>query len=403
MKNNIRRILSFIMVIILAVLLIPGRIVCASFLEETSKTDDSGAGTNIEARSALLIEPTSGKVIYEKNSNEKFAPASVTKIMTMLLTMEAVDSGKISLDDKVTCSENAKKMGGSTMLLDTGEIRTVEELLKGVAIASGNDAAVALAEYLGGTESDFVAMMNKRCEELGMTNTTFKNCNGLPAEGHLSTANDIAIMSKELLKHPTILKYTGTYMDTISEGRKSPIELVNHNKLVRFFEGCDGLKTGFTNEAKYCISATAVRNGVRMLSVIMGAPTYKIRNRDAGLLLNYGFSKYEGKKVVAKDADVEKVPMDKNSDKFFIAKAKDDLTAIVPKGSAGELEKKIIIDNLQKEYKEGDIVGKCELYLGEDKVGEVAIYCDRNIKRGNLFDSLKYNIKNLFTKDEEEN
>ena len=167
--------------------------------EEKTKTDESKTDSNnIEARSALLMEPTTGKVIYEKNADEKFAPASVTKIMTMLLTMEAVDSGKISLDDKVTCSENAKKMGGSTMLLDTGEIRTVEELLKGVAIASGNDAAVALAEYLGGSEEDFVVLMNKRCVELGMKNTTFKNCNGLPAEGHLSTANDIAIMSKEL-------------------------------------------------------------------------------------------------------------------------------------------------------------------------------------------------------------
>lgn len=150
--------------------------------------------------------------------------------------MEAIDNGKIKLDDKVTCSENAKKMGGSTMLLDTGEIRSVEELLKGVAIASGNDAAVALAEYLGGTESDFVGLMNKRAQELGMKNTVFKNCNGLPADGHLSTARDISLMSIELLKHPTILKYTGTYMDSISEGRKSPIELVNHNKLVRFLK-----------------------------------------------------------------------------------------------------------------------------------------------------------------------
>jgi D-alanyl-D-alanine carboxypeptidase (penicillin-binding protein 5/6) len=312
--------------------------------------------------------------------------------------MEAVDNGKIKIDDKVTCSENAKKMGGSTMLLDTGEIRTVEELLKGVAIASGNDAAVALAEYLGGTEADFVTMMNKRAQELGMSNTTFKNCNGLPAEGHLSTAKDIAIMSRELLKHPKVLKYTGTYMETISEGRKSPIELVNHNKLVRFFDGCDGLKTGFTNEAKYCISATATRNGVRMLSVIMGAPTYKIRNRDAGLLLNHGFSKYEGKKLVSKDEEIDKVFMDEQTDKFFMAKAKDDLVVILPKGENKELEKKIVIDELQKEYKAGDVVGKYEVYLGNEKVGEVSIYCDRDIKKGNIFENIKHNIKNLFEK-----
>lgn len=370
---------------------------------EKTNENSNAESNEIEARSALLMEPCTGKIIYEKNADEKFAPASVTKIMTMLLTIEAVDSGKIALDDKVTCSENAKKMGGSTMLLDTGEIRTVEELLKGVAIASGNDAAVALAEYLGGTENDFVGMMNKRAEELGMTNTTFKNCNGLPADGHLSTASDIAKMSKELLKHPTILKYTGTYMDTITEGRKSPIELVNHNKLVRFFDGCDGLKTGFTNEAKYCISATATRNGVRMLSVIMGAPTYKIRNRDASILLNYGFSKYEGKKIFSKDEEVDKVYMDEQTDRYFMAKAQDDLTAVLPKGCKDEVEKKVVIDELQKEYKEGDVVGKCEIYLNNEKIGEVTIYCDRNIKKGNIFDNIKYNITHLFGDKEEGN
>ncbi|RII34481.1 D-alanyl-D-alanine carboxypeptidase [Clostridium chromiireducens] len=394
MKNKIKRILSLTLIFIFTILLLPINLAYAVEANENAKAE----GTKIEARSALLMEPMSGKILYEKNADEKFAPASVTKIMTMLLTMEAVDSGKIKIDDKVTCSENAKKMGGSTMLLDTGEIRTVEELLKGVAIASGNDAAVALAEYLGGTEADFVNMMNKKAQELGMNNTTFKNCNGLPAEGHLSTAKDIAIMSRELLNHPNVLKYTGTYMETISEGRKSPIELVNHNKLVRFFEGCDGLKTGFTDEAKYCISATATRNGVRMLSVIMGAPTYKIRNRDAGLLLNHGFSKYEGKKLVSKDQEIDKVYMDEQTDKFFMAMAKDDLVVILPKGENKELEKKIVIEELQKEYKAGDIVGKYEVYLGDEKVGEVSIYCDRDIKKGNIIDNIKHNIKNLFEK-----
>ena len=353
---------------------------------------------DVDAKSALLIEPISGSILYEKNADEKFAPASVTKIMTMLLTMEAVDSNKITLGDKVTCSENAKKMGGSTMLLDTGEVRTVEDLLKGVAIASGNDAAVALAEYLGGTEDAFVDMMNKRAQELGMKNTTFKNCNGLPKEGHVSTARDIAIMSLELLKHPTILKYSGTYMETISDNRKSPIELVNHNKLVRFFDGCDGLKTGFTQEAKYCISATATRGGVRMLSVIMGAPTYKIRNRDASMLLNYGFSKYEGKKLFNKDEDVETIYLSKNTDKLIIAKAKEDLIAIIPKGNSDEIENKIVLNEPKKEYKAGDIIGKCEVYLAENKIGEVELYCDRDIKMGGIFENFKFNLKNMFRK-----
>ena len=413
LKRKIKRFTALTLIFICTFLLIPisasasnsnmNMVLEDEVKQESKKNDNSKSeGTEIEAKSALLMEPNTGKIIYEKNVDEKFAPASVTKIMTMLLTIEAIDSEKISLDDKVTCSENAKKMGGSTMLLDTGEIRTVEELLKGVAIASGNDAAVALAEYLGGTESDFVVMMNKRAEELGMKNTTFKNCNGLPADGHLSTANDIAIMSRELLKHPKILKYTGTYMDTITEGRKSPIELVNHNKLVRFFDGCDGLKTGFTNEAKYCISATATRNGVRMLSVIMGAPTYKIRNRDASILLNYGFSKFEGKKIFTKDEEVDKVYMDEQTDRYFMAKAQDDFTAVIPKGCKDEIEKKVVINELQKEYKEGDVVGKCEVYLNNEKIGEITIYCDRNIKKCNIFDNIKYNIKHLFSDEDKE-
>mgnify|MGYP002553024539 CR=1 FL=1 len=394
MNKKIIKQISLSLMIILSILLLP-----AGILTSAKEEESKGGGVNsIEAKSYLLMEPISGKILYENNVDEKFAPASVTKIMTMLLTMEAVDSGKIKLDDKVTCSENAKKMGGSTMLLDTGEVRTVEELLKGVAIASGNDAAVALAEYLGGTEEDFVNMMNKRCQELGMKNTTFKNCNGLPCEGHLSTARDIALMSRELLKHPTILKYSGTYMETISEGRKSPIELVNHNKLVRFFEGCDGLKTGFTNEAKYCISATAKRSGVRMLAVIMGAPTYKIRNRDAGILMNYGFSKYEGKKLFNKDDDVETVYLGKSNDRFFIAKAKDDLIIVTLKGSDGEPINKIVLDEMKDSYTEGEVVGKCEVYLDDQKVGEVDLYCDRDIEKGGFIDNLKDNMKNLFKK-----
>lgn len=386
MNKTIKQMITFLLLIVSLVFLVPTK----------ANAEEKGSMDNIEAKSALLMEPISGKIIYEKNIDEQFAPASVTKVMTMLLAMEAIDSGKISLEDKVTCSENAKDMGGSTMLLDTGEIRTMEELLKGVAIASGNDAAVAIAEYIGGTESDFVALMNKRAQELQMKNTIFKNCNGLPAEGHLSTARDIAIMSQELLKHPKILDYSGIYMETISEGRKSPIELVNHNKLVRFFEGCDGLKTGYTSEAKYCISATAKRNDVRMLAVIMGAPTYKTRNRDAGILMNYGFSKFEGRNLVAKDEDVEKVLMGKKTDRFFIAKAKEDLNIVVPKGCQEELQKKIVVGKIKEKYKKGDTVGICEVYLGNEKVGEVEVYSDRDIEKGGLLDSIKYNIKNIF-------
>lgn len=356
---------------------------------------DTNENIEVEARSAILMEVSTGKIIYEKNSNEKFAPASVTKVMTMLLTMEHIDSGKIKFDDKVTVSENAKKMGGSSMLLDTGEVRTVEDLIKGIGIASGNDAAVAMAEYLGGSESNFVDMMNDRAKELGMVNTTFKNCTGLPVDGHISTAYDISIMSRELLKHPDILKYTSTYMETISEGRKTPIELVNHNKLVRFFQGCDGLKTGFTNEAKYCISATAVKDGVRVLSVIMGAPTYKIRNRDASMLMNYGFSKFESKKLCEKDSDIKQIPMNKKGDKFIIAKAKENLVVTCPKGDGDKIESRIVLDESKTKFKEGENVGFCEYYLDGELIGVVELYSDRDMKKGNIID----NIKGIFTKE----
>ncbi|PJI09997.1 MULTISPECIES: D-alanyl-D-alanine carboxypeptidase family protein [Clostridium] len=356
------------------------------------------SGINVDGKSAILLEPSTGTVIYEKNSHEKFAPASVTKIMTMLLTMEAVDSGKIRLSDKVTVSENAKKMGGSSMLLDTGEVRTVEELLKGIAIASGNDAAVAMSEYLGGSEANFVNMMNKRAQELGMKDTTFKNCTGLNVAGHMTTAYDISLMSRELLKHPKILKYTGTYMETISEGRKSPIGLVNHNKLVRFFKGCDGLKTGFTDEAKYCISATACKDNVRMLAIIMGAPTYKIRNKDASMLMNYGFSKFTSKKIVSKNSVVKKVPLNKKGDKFFLIKAEDDLSVVVPRGDKSTITNRCCykINKKTKELKMGTIIGYSEYYVNGKFAGRVKIYCDRDIKLGGFFDNFKHDLERIF-------
>lgn len=358
--------------------------------KEPAKSDP----LNVDAKSAILLEPDSGKILFEKNSHEKLAPASVTKIMTMLLTMEAIDSNKIKLSDKVTVSENAKKMGGSSMLLDTGEVRTVEELIKGIAIASGNDAAVAMAEYLAGSEDAFVVKMNERAQALGMNDTTFKNCTGLSAPGHITSAFDIATMSRELLKHPTILKYSGTYMETISEGRKSPIGLVNHNKLVRFFKGCDGLKTGFTDEAKYCISATAVRNGVRVLAVLMGSPDYKVRNRDASNLMNYGFSKFESQKIFAKDGYIDKIYLDKRSNKFFIAKASEDVNVILERGLSSKVDKKCVIDSKKKQYKKGDIVGYCEISVNNVAIKKVPIYCDRDVKKPGIFE----NFKNGFTK-----
>lgn len=369
---------------------------CAVALDDQVKNEAEGnvIGFEPQAKSAVLIEPNSGKVIYEKNPDEKFAPASVTKIMTMLLAMEAVDSGRITLNDKIVCSEKVKSMGGSSMILDAGEVRTVEEILKGIAIASGNDAAVAMAEFLEGSEEAFVVKMNEKAAELGMTNTHFENCTGLSAPGHMSTANDIAKMSMALLKHPTILNYSSIYMETISEGRKTPIELVNHNKLVRFYKGCDGLKTGFTQEAMYCISATAVRDGVRMLGVIMGAPTYKQRNADVSKLMDFGFSKYQSKSILEKDSDVQQVPLNKKGDSYFIAKACDDLKVTIEKGTENQISQQVIINPDLKKINEGDIVGRCEVYNGEELVGQVDLYSDREVKQSQFLN----NLKNMFNK-----
>lgn len=391
MKRNIKIALCLILSLFYTT-----QIFTISALAEDENNDNKGIV--VEAKSALLMEPSSGKIIYEKNSHEKFAPASVTKIMVMVLAMEAIDGGKIKLQDKITISENAKKMGGSSMILDTGEIRTVEEILKGIAIASGNDAAVAMAEYLGGNEGAFVSMMNERAKGLGMKDTTFRNCTGLSAEGHLTTAYDISIMSRELLKHPKILKYSGTYMETISEGRKSPIGLVNHNKLVRFFDGCDGLKTGFTNEAKYCISATAVRSKVRMLAIIMGAPTYKIRNNDASMLMNYGFTKFETKKVISKDDELEKISLNKRGDKFLVAKAQEDFILTLERGSKNKITKKFVVDKDLKEYKKDKPIGFCEIYVDSKLSGKVIIYSDRDIKKSGVMDNIKNNLIDLFDK-----
>jgi serine-type D-Ala-D-Ala carboxypeptidase (penicillin-binding protein 5/6) len=367
-----------------------------AFFASFIRFDTFAEGIEVEAKSALLMEPVTGEIIYEKNIHQKFAPASVTKIMTMLITMEYIDSGKIHFNDKVTISENAKKMGGSTMLLDTGEIRSVEELIKGVAIASGNDAAVALSEYIAGSEGAFVDMMNKRAAELNMKDTSFKNSTGLPEKGHLTSAYDIAVMSRELLKHEAILKYTGTYMETITEGRKTPIGLVNHNKLVRFFKGCDGLKTGYTDEAKYCISATAVRDGVRMLSVIMGAPSYKVRNRDASTLMNYGFSKYEYKTIFNKDQDIEQIYLNKKKDKYFTVKACTQFKVLLPKGSNAKITTKVVLDTDKKIFKKGDKIGYCEIYADGKIIGRINVWTDQQVRRGGLIKNLNEGLQNLF-------
>ena len=251
---------------------------------------------NLNCKSALLMDYGTGKVIYEQNPHEKLAPASVTKVMTMLLTMEALDSGKIAFEDKVTISPQAssKNNKGTMLLLEAGEVRTVKELLYGIAVESANDACIAMAEHISGSEDEFVKLMNKRAKELGAMDTNFVNPNGLPANGHVTSAYDLALMSKELMKHDKISEFISKYMVTVYVGKNNNVkrELVNKNKMIRFYNDVDGIKTGWTEEAGYCISVTAKRGNLRLISVVMGAPKVEIRNKEARKLIDYGFANY---------------------------------------------------------------------------------------------------------------
>ena len=243
----------------------------------------------VEAGACLLMEKETGAILFEENAHQQMEPASVTKVMTMLLVMEAIDGGRLNLEDQVTVSTHAASMGGSQVYLKENERMSVHDLLKAVAVASGNDAAVALGEHLAGSEEAFVARMNQRAVELGMADTHFVNCTGLPAEGHLTSAHDIAVMSRELMGHPDIRNYTTIWMDSLRDGQ---FQLANTNKLIRFYQGATGLKTGFTDTALYCLSATAERDGMELIAVVMGAPTSQQRFDSAKALLDFGFANY---------------------------------------------------------------------------------------------------------------
>jgi serine-type D-Ala-D-Ala carboxypeptidase (penicillin-binding protein 5/6) len=359
---------------------------------EPSK-DDKGI-IKINFKSALLMEESTGKIIYEYNSHEKLSPASVTKIMTLLLTMEDINRGKIKLTDKVTVSARAKSIGGTTMCLQTGEVRSVEDLIKGIVIQSANDGAVAMAEFLGGTEELFIKRMNERAKELGMKDTNFINPMGFYDKNHYTTAYDIALMSKELLKYKQILKYTTIWTEIISEGREAPIELANTNKLIRAYKGCDGLKTGYVPESKYCISATAVRDNVRFIAVIMGAPTSKERNAAASKLLSYGFAKFESKRIIAKNEKLGELELSKSKPIKANIVAKQDLNIIIEKGDKPNLEKKLILDsNLKLPIHMGDKVGVYRISSKDKIYGEIPATIDTDLECTKLQDTIIKSFK----------
>ena len=341
----------------------------------------------LTSRAALLMEKTTGQILFAQNEHEKLEPASVTKIMTLLLTMDAIDSGAMAYDDVVTVSANAAGMGGSQVFLAEGERITVEELLKSVCVSSGNDAAVALAEKVSGVTELFVEQMNNRAKGLGMDDTHFVNCTGLTAKGHVTSAYDIALMSRELLtKHPDIRRFTTIWMDTIRDGT---FGLANTNKLIRFYDGATGLKTGYTSSAGYCISATAEREGMELIAVIMKGETADKRNTDAKALLNYGFSTY----ALVSAAPEESLPVLPVSmgetEQVSLMLPEEGVTALVEKGRASALTRRIDLpEGLTAPVAAGQPVGTLTLLDGETEVLTVPILAAEDVPRrswGSLF------------------
>ena len=316
--------------------------ICVCFMMQSVVVFAEGnTDLGLNAKSAILMEESTGNILYESNPDERLPIASVTKVMTMLLIMEAVDSGKISLDDMVTVSENAMSYGGSTMFLETGEQLTVNDMLKGIAVASANDGCVAMAEHLAGSESAFVDMMNEKAKKLGMENTHFMNTNGLDEEGHYSSARDVAIMSRELMKHETIFNYTSIWMDTLRGGK---FQLANTNKLIRFYDGANGLKTGSTSKALCCLSAAAKRNDMQLIAVVLGAPTSAERFASAKSLLDYGFANYAVNTQITAGDEVQKIAVEKGVDKEVGVVAGDSCSTLVKKGQEDNITKEIKID-----------------------------------------------------------
>ncbi|MCM2531762.1 D-alanyl-D-alanine carboxypeptidase [Neobacillus pocheonensis] len=351
-------------------------------------------------KSAILIERDTGKILYEKNSQEELPPASMTKIMTMLLIMEAIDHGKLSWNEKIRTSEYAASMGGSQIFLEPGEEMTTKQMLMGIAIGSGNDAAVAMAERIAGSEDAFVDMMNQKAKQLGLKHTFFKNTTGLPVSGHFSSAYDMAIMAKELLKYEDITKFTGMYEGYLRENTDKKFWLVNTNKLVRFYPGVDGLKTGFTAEAKYCLTATAQKNGMRVIAVVFGAPTSKERNAQVTKMLNFAFSQYQTHPMFKRNQPIAKASISKGKEKSVEAVTSEPLSLLTDKKGekTDTVKKKIILKkNLNAPIHKGDKVGTIKLIKDGKVILESPLVANKDVKEASWWTLYKRSF-GMFTK-----
>lgn len=357
----------------------------------TNSTEENSVDNslNLESGSAVLIEQNSGKVLYEKNMHEQLRPASVTKVMTILLIMEAIDSGKINYDTQIPCSENASSMGGSQIWLDTTETLSVNDMLKAICVVSANDCTVAMAEYLEGSQEAFVQKMNEKAKELGMNDTCFKNCHGIDEDGHITSAYDIALMSRELLsKHPDITKYTTIYMDSLRDGKS---ELVNTNKLIRTYNGITGLKTGSTSLALYNLSASATCDDLSLIAVIMKAPTTKLRFAEAQKLLDYGFSNYSYKTFAKKGDTIKEIPISKGVSSSVSAVLSSDAGVLLKKGEESNIVQNVNLpEEITAPINEGDKLGEISYSLNGEIIATIDIVAKNSVAKIDLPHMLQY-------------
>ena len=348
------------------------------------------------AKSAILIEASTGKTIYEKNAHEKLPMASMTKMMTLLLIMENIENGNLKWDEIVTASEHAASMGGSQIFLEPGEEMTVEDLVKGICIGSGNDASVAMAERIGGTEEKFVIMMNKKAKELGLKNTNFVNACGLDADNHYSSAYDMVIIAKELVKYKKILEFTGTYEDYLRKNTPNSFWLVNTNKLVRYYSGVDGLKTGYTKTAGYCITTTAYKNNMRLISVVMGEPSSKIRNNETISLLDYGFNTYRMDKILSKDKVIDKINISLGKKTEAKVVSKKDINILNSKTKTKRnITYKVKLNKIKAPLKSGDKVGTIKIIENNKVIMTSDVTIKENIKKASIITVYLRNILDI--------
>ena len=345
------------------------------------------------AKSAVLIESSTGEVLYSKNPHERLAPASMTKIMSLILIMENIEKGNLKWNDIVVVSKNAASMGGSQIYLEQNEMMSVEDLVKGISIASGNDATVALAEKIAGTETSFVKLMNNKASSLGLKDTHFANSTGLDATDHYSSAYDMAIMAKELVKHDKVLEFSSIYEDYLRKGTSKSFWLVNTNKLVKFYSYVDGLKTGYTSEAGYCLTATGKKNDMRLISVVMGEDSTENRSADTMAMLDYGFNFYHIDKVVDKNNSLGIVKVNLGNPEYSDIVAMDDITILSNnQGNKKDIKYEIKTDNLTAPIKPGDTIGKISVYEDGKFSYDVNLTVPYEIKKANI---IKIFIRNL--------